>query len=185
LNLKFISYLFISFILIILVSVFSYASYSNATFLNPEHYPFYFSNSNFFWPVPGFNTITSPFGERVSPINGASTNHSGIDISAPQGSTVYSITSGVISFTGFLGANGFSIIQENNNLTVIYAHVSPEYIVSAGDFISIGKKIGHVGPKYIYNLENNIYTDNEGNPTNGATTRPTPALNCEARWCAN
>ena len=45
---------------------------------------YYFSNSEFFWPTPGYHTITSYFGKRNAPTSGASTYHSGIDIAAPS-----------------------------------------------------------------------------------------------------
>ena len=37
----------------------------------------------FTWPIPGYTTITSPYGMRVHPITGAYKLHSGTDISAP------------------------------------------------------------------------------------------------------
>ena len=51
-----------------------------------------------------------------------------------------------------------------------YCHVSPNYIVSAGDTIEKGDLIGHVGPKYVYGVLGNQYSDENGIPTNGATT---------------
>ena len=50
------------------------------------------SDSNFVWPTPGFNYITSGFGYRNSPTTGAGTYHSGIDIGAPQGSNIVAVT---------------------------------------------------------------------------------------------
>ena len=34
----------------------------------------------------------------------------------------------------------------------------------------LGQVIGTVGPKNVYNIKNNPYKDENGNPTNGATT---------------
>ena len=51
------------------------------------------SDSNFIWPTPGFNYITSGFGYRKSPTTGAGTYHSGIDIGAPQGSNIVAASS--------------------------------------------------------------------------------------------
>lgn len=170
---NFISYFFIFFIIIIfLASIISYSSYINISPTNSNNYSYYFSNNVFFWPVPGFNTITSGFGVRISPTTGASSNHSGVDISAIEGTIIHSITSGKITSTNFQGANGYSIIMESNNFIIIYAHVSPNYIVSVGDYIDIGEKIGNVGPKYISSIENNPYKDSSGKATNGATTGP-------------
>lgn len=91
---------------------------------------YYFSNSNFFWPLPGFHRITSPFGKRVSPTSGASSYHSGIDIAAPEGTNIYSVTTGKVIFIGFKGAGGFTISVESNNFTISYCHVSPKFIVN-------------------------------------------------------
>ena len=55
---------------------------------------------------------------------------------------------------------------------MIYAHVSPNYIISINDTIQKGQLIGHVGPKYVYGVPNNPYKDSSGKPTNGATTGP-------------
>ena len=66
---------------------------------------FFFSNRDFFWPLPGFHTITSYFGPRKSPTTGSSSNHSGIDIAAPEGTNIYSVIDGIISYVGFNGAN--------------------------------------------------------------------------------
>ena len=60
--------------------------------------------------------------------------------------------------------------MESGNLTIIYAHVSPEYIVSPGQIIEKGIIIGNVGPKYITGIPNNPFKDSTGKTTNGATT---------------
>ncbi len=130
----------------------------------------YYFNGNFFWPVPGFHRITSPFGPRRSPTSSSSSNHSGIDIAAPEGTVIYSVISGVVSFVGFKGAGGCTITIVAGNISVSYCHVSPNYIVSVGQFINVGQQVGNVGPKVIYGIPNNPYRDSTGNPTNGATT---------------
>ena len=53
----------------------------------------YNSNSIYTWPVFGYYSISSYFGKRTSPTSGASTFHSGIDIPAPTGTNIYSISS--------------------------------------------------------------------------------------------
>ena len=60
--------------------------------------------------------------------------------------------------------------MQSNNFTILYAHVSPNYIVTEGNIISKGDKIGNVGPKYITDIPNNPYKDSTGKNTNGATT---------------
>ena len=41
-------------------------------------------SADFMWPVPGYTNITSKFGYRKAPANGASTFHGGIDIGVPE-----------------------------------------------------------------------------------------------------
>ncbi|MBQ7410784.1 MAG: M23 family metallopeptidase [Clostridia bacterium] len=130
------------FIFIILAGIFSYSSNSfyNQTETSISSNP-YFSTSDYFWPLPGFHTITSPFGPRKSPTTGASSNHSGIDISAPEGTIIYSVISGNVIYRDFKGANGHTIIIKNSNLEIQYSHVSPNYIVNLGNYINAGEII--------------------------------------------
>lgn len=143
----------------------------------------YNSDSLFSWPVFGYQTISSQFGYRQSPTTGASSYHSGIDIPAPENTNIYAICSGIVTFTGFYGADGYTIIIENENysLTFIYGHVSPNFIISKNQQILQNQKIGFVGPKYFDSPENNKYFDNTGKKTNGATTRMPLAFNNKKR----
>ncbi|MBR4111380.1 MAG: M23 family metallopeptidase [Clostridia bacterium] len=54
--------------------------------------------SNYAWPTRGYTTITSKFGYRKVPANGASTYHGGIDVGAPEGANICSIANGTVSF---------------------------------------------------------------------------------------
>lgn len=129
------------------------------------------SSTDFAWPSPGYTTITSKFGYRTSPTTGAGTYHGGIDIGAPSGSNIIASSSGRVSFTDFSGANGFTVKIESGNLTFIYSHVSPNFLVYVGQYVNKGELIAKVGPKNVYGVANNPYRDSNGNPTNGATTR--------------
>ena len=131
----------------------------------------FYGDLNFAWPIPGYTAISSPFGKRNAPTSGASTYHKGVDIPAPEGTTLIATCNGEITFTGFLGGGGYTItITTENGLKISYCHVSPNYIVSIGDKIEQGQVIGNVGPKYVYGVAGNKYKDATGNPTNGATT---------------
>lgn len=131
---------------------------------------FYSADSDFVWPVPNCYKITSYFGFRTSPTRGASSYHSGIDIGAQEGSDIIAILSGTIIFVGFYGSAGCTVIIQSNNFIILYCHVSPNFIVSTGDEIIKGQVIAQVGPKNVYGFINNKYIDENGNPTNGATT---------------
>ena len=91
--------------------------------------------SSLMWPIPGYTRISSTFGRRTSPTSGASSYHQGIDIPAPAGSNLISPCNAIVSFIGFNGSGGYSISLKSNNLEFIYHHVSPEYIISKGDYV--------------------------------------------------
>ena len=114
----------------------------------------------------GYNSITSYFGPRKSPTTGKQSYHYGLDIGAPTGSNIVSIFSGQVTFTGFSGANGFTVTITNANLSASYSHVSPTFLVYQGQYINQGEIIAKVGPKNVYGVPNNPYKDSNGNPTN-------------------
>lgn len=103
-------------------------------------------------------------------LHGASSFHKGIDIGAPEGTKLYAICDGKITFADFLGGGGYTITLSKDNMKITYCHVSPNFIVSVGDIIKKGQHIADVGPKNVYGVPNNPYKDKNGNPTNGATT---------------
>lgn len=168
-----ISIIFITFCFSSLLTTLSYNNeviLSGNTIILPEN--IFFSNSKFLWPTPGFTTITSYFGYRNAPTEGASTYHSGIDIGAPTGSNIIAITSGTVSYTGFYGAGGYTVTIKSDNFTISYCHVSPTFLVTVGQYVTKGSIIAMVGPKNVYGVPNNPYKDSAGNPTNGASTGP-------------
>ena len=130
------------------------------------------NNGKFSWPAPGYTTITSNFGYRRAPTGGASTYHSGIDIAAPTGSNIIAAIPGKVSFTGFNGAGGYTVMVSYEDFVVQYCHVSPNFLVRVGQYVSQNQIIAKVGPKNVYGVPNNPYKDSNGNPTNGATTGP-------------
>lgn len=120
------------------------------------------SSNVFVWPLPGYTTISSYFGKRTSPTQGASSYHLGIDIPAKEGSKIYSVESGVIIFAGWSGGGGYCIIlllDKYPNISVSYCHISPNIIVNVGDYINKDTIIAYVGPKNVYGIPNNPYTD--------------------------
>ena len=131
------------------------------------------SPKNFMWPLPGYTKVTSGFGNRKAPTSGASSYHGGIDISAPEGSSIVSMADGTVSFVGWYGANGYTVtIEHADGYKSTYGHVSPSFIVSKGDKVSKGDLIAKVGPKYVSKTSYTKYTDKTGKTTNGATTGP-------------
>lgn len=105
---------------------------------------------------------------------GASSYHSGIDIPASNGTNVYAIESGRISFASWGAGGGYTIVLELDkyaNISISYCHLSPNYIVKRNDYVEKGDLIAHVGPKNVYGINNNPYKDSNGNPTNRSNYR--------------
>lgn len=130
------------------------------------------TNGSFIWPVPGNTKISSPFGKRNSPTKFASSFHKGIDIPASPGTNIFAIMSGTVVMAKFNGGGGCTVTIQNGNLFTSYCHVSPNFIVCPGQYVSQGDLIAQVGPKNVYGFADNKYYDSNGNPTNGATTGP-------------
>lgn len=102
----------------------------------------------------GYTKINSYYGKRNAPTSGASYNHKGIDIGAPEGSKFLAVTAGTITFTDFLGGGGYTItLTDNKGTKYSYCHCNPNFIVSVGDKVSKGDVIGYVGPKYVYGVK--------------------------------
>ena len=161
---------FIIFIFVFFIScITTFVVYSNYDFTSSST-KYYSSSEEYTWPLPNYTTISSYFGPRISPTSGASSYHSGIDIPAPEGTEIFSASSGIVIYQAFNGSNGYTLKIQNGSTIFSYSHISPNFIISVGDFIEKGKRIAYVGPKYIYNLPHNPYSDSSGKQTNGATT---------------
>ncbi len=155
------------------ICIFTPIFYNNDLILktNTSH-NFFSISDNFAWPVPKSFNITSKYGYRIQPTSGASSYHTGIDISGPEQSDIISVLSGKVVFRGFYGSAGCTIIVQSDNFLILYCHVSPNYIVNIGENVIKGQVIAHIGPKNVYGVIDNKYKDEYGYPTNGATTGP-------------
>lgn len=98
------------------------------------------------WPCDS-KTISCGFGAREAPINGASTDHKGIDIATPQGSPVYAIADGTIdaSWDDQTYGGGYSIrIAHADGLSSHYCHLSKR-LVAKSDTVTAGQPIALSG----------------------------------------
>ena len=98
------------------------------------------------WLVPcSYTSITSPFGNRVSPTSGASTYHQGVDLDTGTGDNVYASRAGVVTVAGWGNAAGNYVqINHQDGFSSIYMHLR-DYCVSAGQIVSAGQLIGATG----------------------------------------
>lgn len=99
----------------------------------------------FIWPCPASGRITSGFGGRSSPTEGASTNHKGIDIGAPTGSNILAAASGTVTISTYSASAGnYVVISHGGGVSTVYMHCSSR-LVSVGDKVSQGDVIAKVG----------------------------------------
>ena len=138
-KLIFIIILFSIFISIFFIPIIQSSNFNLYSSLNKEIINF--NPNGFVWPIPGYTSISSNFGKRISPTSGASSFHYGIDIPAPEGTKLIAIADGEITFRSFLGAGGYTITLSFDNYKVTYCHVSPNFIVSVGNFVKQGQVI--------------------------------------------
>ncbi len=97
------------------------------------------------WPCPSSSTITSGYGARSAPTDGASTNHRGIDISASSGSGIVAADGGTVAIAGYSSTAGnYVMITHGNGLSTVYMHCS-KLLVSAGETVAKGETIAKVG----------------------------------------
>ena len=100
---------------------------------------------SFTWPLPASSRITSNFGGRSSPTEGASSNHQGIDVGAPEGSTIKAAASGTVVISTYSkSAGNYVMINHGGGVYTVYMHMS-SIAVSAGQSVGMGDTIGYVG----------------------------------------
>ena len=102
------------------------------------------------WPVAGCERVTSPYGWRYHPVHKTRSFHTGIDIAAPAGSSVWAPLTGKIAAV-------FDAIRSGGGLTVVIrgsiggrevqagvCHLS-RALVRVGDVVSAGAEIAKSG----------------------------------------
>ncbi len=95
------------------------------------------------WPVNGW--LSSGFGWRKHPIKGTRDFHTGQDISATPGSPIKATADGIVSFSGWSGANGRLVaIEHGHGYRTFYAH-NKKNAVKVGDVVQRGDVIAYVG----------------------------------------
>ena len=110
--------------------------------LTPTERAFFF-DARMSSPLPE-GVLTSSYGMRISPISGQELFHKGIDLAAPEGTPVYACKSGeVLSANNDSTYGNFIILQHENNMQSVYAHLS-KFAVSEG-YVRSGTIIGYVG----------------------------------------
>ncbi len=107
-------------------------------------------NKDIYFPIKNKNyIITSKYGYRTLNYYHF---HNGIDIALSEGTKLYSMSDGVVSFIGY--SNGYGnnvIITYSNGYKSMYAHISSDFIVKKGQNVKARELVAFVGAKYLKN----------------------------------
>lgn len=98
------------------------------------------------YPLTTHYPVTSRFGWRRHPVEGAKRFHAGIDLGAPHGTPTLSMLSGQVVRAGWEGGYGKSVVIEHpgTGLKTRYAHLSKIH-VQPGQWVDQGWHIGDSG----------------------------------------
>jgi murein DD-endopeptidase MepM/ murein hydrolase activator NlpD len=95
------------------------------------------------WPING--RLMGGYGVRSDPFSGEGAMHTGVDISAPQGTPVHATADGIVLHAGWNGGYGRCVIVDHgNNYQTWYAHLSRMDVIE-GEEIRQGEVLGEVG----------------------------------------
>ncbi|MBN2310905.1 MAG: M23 family metallopeptidase [Candidatus Hydrogenedentes bacterium] len=93
----------------------------------------------------GSGRLTSEFGMRKDPFTGLPEHHDGIDIAATQGTAIYPLSAGRVTFSGWQKGYGQVVVVEHaNGLETVYGHTSVN-LVQEGDMVKKNTVLGRVG----------------------------------------
>ena len=131
--------------------------------------------AQFSWPTPGITEVTSKFGPRKPPCKGASSNHGGIDISAPMNTDVHATAGGTVTFYGFhKSAGNYMVIDHGNGWGSRYLHLTKN-VVNKGDTVTANQviaKSGNTGIGTGAHLHFEIHKDFPSGGTSGTKVDP-------------
>jgi murein DD-endopeptidase MepM/ murein hydrolase activator NlpD len=103
----------------------------------------YWASTPSIWPVHGF--VTSEFGSRISPISGMPKFHEGLDIAAPYGSPIFAPSDGFVTFTGYKGGYGNTLVVDHGyGVSTMFAHTS-SILAKEGQKVKRGQLVAFVG----------------------------------------
>lgn len=103
------------------------------------------------FPLPtGSYVHTSSFGPRIDPITGEARLHAGTDWAAPDGTPIFALADGLVTYAGMVDGYSGQITIEH---TISGEKVATKYIhmwehgihVTTGDRVTAGQHIGDVG----------------------------------------
>lgn len=89
--------------------------------------------------------VTSRVGPRTSPIDGTPVNHDGVDLGAPEGTPILSVSAGTVRAVYYSSSGGNVVeVQEDRGIRWLYLHQS-HTVARKGQQVRKGDLLGHVG----------------------------------------
>lgn len=99
----------------------------------------------FIKPLRSRYWLSSQFGWRSSPFTGKRSYHSGVDMAAPSGTSVYAALAGRVTTVSYNDVYGnYIIVTHHSGYKTLYAHLSAT-LVSVGTHVNTNTRIGRVG----------------------------------------
>ncbi len=96
-------------------------------------------------PAPNPGVVSSSFGPRTDPLDGAREFHKGVDIAAPAGTPVKAAAPGKVIASGWVNGYGNMVeVDHGGGLVTRYAH-NERNLVAVGETIQAGQPIALVG----------------------------------------
>jgi murein DD-endopeptidase MepM/ murein hydrolase activator NlpD len=97
------------------------------------------------FPIENKAGLSSNYGSRIDPFTHLLSYHSGVDFSAPAGTTIYAAGDGKVMRTDFDRGNGqYIVIEHAEGFTSKYAPIS-RFLIRQGDQVKRGQAIAEVG----------------------------------------
>jgi murein DD-endopeptidase MepM/ murein hydrolase activator NlpD len=103
------------------------------------------------FPLPSGTWVrSSGFGTRIDPVTGRPAFHAGTDFSAAEGTPIFAIADGIVSWAGPYGGYGQLIVIEHTvngeRVASAYGHMWPIGVhVTVGERVTAGEHIADVG----------------------------------------
>ncbi|HQV41159.1 MAG: M23 family metallopeptidase [Moraxellaceae bacterium] len=89
--------------------------------------------------------VTSRYGYRTDPFTGRTAFHGGIDFAGPEGTDVFAVAPGIVTFAGIRSGYGNVVeINHGDNMTTRYAHAR-NLVVKAGDMVAKDQLVAYMG----------------------------------------
>ncbi len=89
--------------------------------------------------------VTSAYGYRWHPTQGYYNFHSGVDLAASYGQSIFAARSGTVTTATYSSVYGYYVvINHGDGYSTLYGHMT-NYCVSAGQSVSAGQTIGYAG----------------------------------------